>query len=348
MSLEDYYWDGREFKKKDRTLSDLLLGLNYLHQITPPVNPPQNLLSSLLAQRIFSKSPINMWEKFNLFLSRLELSPLQRNNALTKAANVDRVLRNTYYPLLGMSNHAHIIVGSYLKGTAIAPPSDIDILFILPYHNFKRINSYAENCQSALLQEIKTKLLNSFPKTEIKADGQAVLVPFSSYNIEVVPCFRSTNNLYVIPDSNDGGKWKFTCPSEEKRSLQASNFRCLGNTIKLIKMIKAWKNYCSVDIKSLVIELRSIYFLEKWAHYNKGSVYYDWMIRDFFGELLKYVNGSCIIPGLQEKIEYGDAWKSKAETAMSCAQKACEYESMKKPELVSQEWKKIFGDRFPS
>ncbi len=347
MSLEDYYWDGREFKKKDRLFSDILLGLKSLHETTPPQSP---FLKALLASesRILSKSPVNMWEKFNLFLSRLELSSIQRNDALKKVVNVTKTLCDSYSTPLALSLYTYKIVGSYMKGTAIAPPSDIDILFILPFHHFKRFNSYTGNSQSSLLQEIRSHLLDTFPRTEIKADGQAVLAPFETYNVEILPCFNGGNGRFITPDTNDGGKWKFTNPEEERRTLANSNTRSLGNAIKLIKMIKAWKNYCSVDIKSLVIELRSIYFLEKWPYFNKGSVYYDWMIRDFFAELLKYANGQCTIPGLEEKIQYGDAWKSKAETAFSRAQKACDYEFAKKSSEASQEWKKIFGDRFPS
>ena len=72
------------------------------------------------------------------------------------------------------------------------------------------------------------------------------------------------------------------------------------------------------------------------------------MIKDFFAALLNYVDGSCIIPGLEEKIQYGNIWKSKVETALVRAQKACSYESNKQLELAAEEWKKIFGDRFPS
>jgi hypothetical protein len=111
-------------------------------------------------------------------------------------------------------------------------------------------------------------------------------------------------------------------------------------------MIKAWKHHCQVPISSLVIELRAINFLEKWEYYNKGSVYYDWMIRDFFSELLKYINGSCQIPGIDEKKEYGDKWKSKAETAAAQSEKACAFEDTDNFIAATNEWKKIFGDRF--
>lgn len=346
LVLDDYYWDGTTFRKKDTSLSNLLLGLNALHKITSSQTAPASPLANLLRNRILSYKETNMWEKFNVFLSKIELTPLQRQDAITKTKNIAGILHGAYYSLLYGVGTTHAIVGSYLKGTVISPPSDIDILFVLPQKDFSRFGQYVMNPQSALLQEIRRKLLQSFPRTEIKADGQAILVPFSSYSVEVVPCFKHTNGVFVTPDANDGGKWKISNPNAERALLQTSNLRSAGNTIKLIKMIKAWKNYCSVDIKSLVIELRSIYFLEKWQYYNKGSVYYDWMLRDFFSELIRFNNGTCSIPGIGEKISYGDIWKSKAESVFARASKACEYESSKNIELASQEWKKIFGDRF--
>lgn len=346
MFLDDYYWDGKEFRRKDKTLSDLLLGLNALHKVTPPPTLPPYL--NLLRSRVLSKNPTNIWEKFDIFISRLTLTTLQRQDAITKVNNVSRTLRNAYYLFLQQTLPVHVIVGSYMKNTAIAPPSDIDILFILPNHNFKRFDSYTVNGQSALLQEIRNKLLDTFPNTEIKADGQAVIVPFTTYAVEVVPCFRGNNGVYITPDSNDNGQWKLTNPIAERTLLLRSNLRSKGNTIKLVKMIKAWRDHCSVDLKSLVIELRAIYFLEKWPYFDKGSVYYDWMVRDFFTSFLNYVDGSCTIPGIEEKIQYGNIWKSKVETALARAKKACDYEFNKQPELASQEWKKIFGDRFPS
>jgi hypothetical protein len=70
------------------------------------------------------------------------------------------------------------------------------------------------------------------------------------------------------------------------------------------------------------------------------------MIRDFFAKLLDYVNGNCKIPGIDEKLCYGDAWASKAESAATRSRKACENEAKEDYIAATTEWKKIFGDRF--
>lgn len=112
-------------------------------------------------------------------------------------------------------------------------------------------------------------------------------------------------------------------------------------------MLKAWKKWCNVPIKSLVLELTAISFLSMWENYDKSSWYYDWMIRDYFGMLRLMVNGSSIVPGIYEYVYYGDAWESKVDSAYQRAVKACEYESASDNLNASGEWRKIFGTQYP-
>lgn len=284
-------------------------------------------------------------ERFNKFLSNIQLTSAQIQDAQTKYNGVCKKLHDHYYDF-SYDGSTKLLVGSYGKNTAIAPPTDIDILFIMPYEEFDRYDSYSGNGQSQLLQDIKNILLEKYPDTYMRGDGQVVMVNFVSYNVEVIPGFLLKNGNYYIPDTHSGGSWKETSPKSEMENLTSSNKRSNGNTIKLIKMIKAWKYYCNVPIKSLVIELRAVNFLKKWKYYDKSSTYYDWMIRDFLRELLEYVNGSCRIPGIDEKIYYGDEWESKARSALNRAEKACEFELKRDYISATQEWKKIFGDRF--
>ncbi len=284
-------------------------------------------------------------ERFNKFLSNIQLTSKQTEDAKTKYNGVCKKLHDHYYTS-SYDGSTKLLVGSYGKNTAIAPPTDIDVLFIMPYKEFNRYNSYSGNGQSQLLQDIKNILLEKYPDTYMRGDGQVVMVNFVSYNVEVIPAFLLKNGNYYIPDAHSGGSWKKTSPKSEMENLTSSNKRTNGNTIKLIKMIKAWKYHCNVPIKSLVIELRAINFLSKWKYYDKPSIYYDWMIKDFLEELLDYVDGSCKIPGIDEKINYGDEWESKARSALNRAKKACEFESKKDYISATQEWKKLFGDRF--
>lgn len=284
-------------------------------------------------------------ERFNKFLSNIQLTSAQIQDAQKSYNGVCKKLHDHYYDS-SYDGSTKLLVGSYGKKTAIAPPTDIDVLFIMPDEEFDKYNSYSGNGQSKLLQDIKNILLEKYPDTYMRGDGRVVRVNFVSYNVEVIPCFLLKNGDYNIPDTHSGGSWKETSPKSEIENLTNSNKRSNGNTIKLIKMIKAWKYHCNVPIKSLVVELRAVNFLKNWEYYDKTSVFYDWMIRDFLRELLNCVNASCKIPGIDEKISFGDEWESKAKSALNRAEKACEFESKEDYRSATQEWKKIFGDRF--
>jgi hypothetical protein len=59
--------------------------------------------------------------------------------------------------------------------------------------------------QSALLQEVKSVLTETYPNSDMSGDGQVVVVRFGTYNVEVVPAFALTNGRYWICHTNDGG-----------------------------------------------------------------------------------------------------------------------------------------------
>jgi hypothetical protein len=114
-------------------------------------------------------------------------------------------------------------------------------------------------------------------------------------------------------------------------------------------MVKVWKYYCSVSIKSLVIELIAVPFIYNWAYKGKSSTYYDWMLRDFFQYMVNMKNSYAVIPGIIEICWFGSSWESKAQSAYERAQKACGYESGNTETdniLANLEWQKIFGDFF--
>jgi hypothetical protein len=280
-------------------------------------------------------------------LGNLALTDAQKEDARTKRENVTQCLNQTYYQASsGITNI--LLVGSWGKGTMTRPPRDIDLLFSLPRAVYDRFQQRVGNKQSALLQEVKSVLLRRFSSTDISGDGQVVVIPFSSYKVEVVPAFSLTSGQYLICDTNNGGRYKTIDPNAEITHVQSSNSISNGNTRDLIRMLKCWQEYCSVPIKSFVLELLVVEFLSTWEHRGKSAVYYDWMTRDFFKFLCgKYSWSSVTVPGIGESIALGDEWQSRAESALARAQKACGYEAEKKTWDAGQEWLKIFGAMMP-
>ena len=285
--------------------------------------------------------------RFTRFLVNLSLTADQVQDAQTKYDGVAKKLHSHYFPGQAFTGSTRKIIGSYGKGTAVRPPRDVDILFLLPSAVYDRFKGRSGNSQSQLLQEVRGVLQNRYPSTNIRGDGQVVVVPFQNgHSVEVLPGWRTTEKKFLVPNTHDGGHWQTVDHDAEIAHVETSDKRSKGNTRKLIKMLKAWQRECGVPIKSLVLELRSVNFLNSWEHFDKGATYYDWMVRDFFAAIIEYKSGTCTMPGTEEKIGYGDAWLSRAESALARAKKACQFESDKNERSAAEEWRKIFGSQY--
>jgi len=195
---------------------------------------------------------------------------------------------------------------------------------------------------------VKDVLSGTYSTTKMRGDGQVVMVPFTSYAVEVVPAFLLDNGKYWVCNTHDGGKYVTFDPNAEAKNVTDSDTVTNGNTRHLIRMMKCWQGYCAVPMKSFHLELLTTEFLARWEHAGKTTVYYDWMVRDFFKFLVGRANGWVFVPGTMEGLSLGDAWKSKAESAQGRAEKACSNESDQMPYSAGEEWQKIFGTYIPT
>jgi hypothetical protein len=285
---------------------------------------------------------------FETFLNELELLSTTRSDGESKANRVARSLFSAYFPDQTFDSRCYAIVGSYGKGTAARPRSDIDIIFVLPDEDFARINALEGNKQSQLLQEVKYSLLDTFPNTDIRGDGPVVKVPFSSYYFEVAPVFRLRDNKgFLTAHTKNGGSWQYTNPAAEIKWLRDVDAATTAKASHLVKMLKAWKRECNVEMKSICLETAAIYFVQQWYWRLQTIYYYDWMVRDFFASLLQFtIQGWARPAGINEQIPLGDCWQSKCQSAYNRAVKACEYERNDQDDLAVLEWQKIFGPQF--
>jgi hypothetical protein len=289
---------------------------------------------------------LSVSKRFDTFLENIRLTDDQKINGASRRESVVRVLNNHYWGSNnGTSNSVY--VGSWAKLTRIRPPRDVDVLFNLPKHVYDRFELRAGNKQSQLLQEVRAVLSKVYTTTTIRGDGPVVLVPFVSYNVEVIPAFSLNNGRHWVCMTDAGGRYKEADYSAESDLVSSSNRETSGNTRDLVRMMKRWQSNCSVPIKSFFIELIAIDFLRTWAYRGKSSVYYDWLVRDFLTFLVSRANTNVYAPGTGEIMNLGLGWKSKAETALARAQKACDFEAMESWAAAGDEWQKVFGTDIP-
>jgi Second Messenger Oligonucleotide or Dinucleotide Synthetase domain len=322
--------------------ANTLLGLSLF---APP--SPAATLAAALATRPRPPQWIAVRPRFTEFHNNLALTPLQFADGMKKRAGVVSCLNNAYYGTSSETDNS-FFVGSWAKNTATRPPRDVDVYFQLPPHVYNRFQQRLWNKQSALLQEVREQLAATYPDTDMRGDGQVVVVRFGTYSVEVVPAFAlTTQGRYWICNTSDGGSYKETAPWAEVNSLQAADMAHAGNLRPLIRMLKAWQAWCSVDIKSFHLELLAAEFIAQSPWSLKDFFYFDWITRDFFEFLCQRVNGHVVVPGTGEVMALGDAWLSRAQSAHQRAIKACECERDNFIEAAGYEWQKIFGLAVP-
>ena len=289
---------------------------------------------------------VGVTARFRTFHENLQLTRLQIAEATAHYSGVCRSLNNYYYNQASSSDNSFVI-GSWSKLTSTRPPRDIDLYFVLPNDVYWRLESLQGNKQSYLLQEVKRILQRTYSATDLRGDGQVVVVGFNRMSVEVVPAFHLPNGQYYICDTHNGGIFKITDPVAEIKNVDSADRTYNNNVRPLVMMMKAWQTNCHVPVKSFWLELVAVEFLRQspWRLY--GYFYYDWIVRDFFAYLWSRANQVVIVPGTGEWIALGDEWHSRVETAWRRAIKACDYEIMDLVTLAGDEWQRIFGSQIP-
>lgn len=284
--------------------------------------------------------------RFRTFHQNLRLTDDQINEGTNHHAGVRRSLNSHYYGSSSESANSFLI-GSWGKHTRTRPPRDIDLYFVLPYEVYLRFESVQGNKQSALVQEVRRVLQGTYPNTNLRGDGQVVVVSFNRMSVEVVPAFLLQSGQYWICDTHDGGRYKTADPKAELAHIATVNDNYSSNLRPLIMMMKGWQTYCNVPLKSFCIELLAADFLQQCPWGKNGYFWYDWITRDFFAYLYGKANTHLFVPGTYEMIWLGDEWQSRAESAYNRAVKACSYEYNDWISLAGEEWQKIFGNQIP-
>jgi predicted nucleotidyltransferase len=176
-----------------------------------------------------------------------------RYHTITRAVNreirnIDRDEKNSLY------------VGSYGRNTAITT-SDIDVLVELPEAEYERYDLAKGNGQSRLLQSVKEAISRVYPRTDIKADGQVIVLEFSDdIKFEVLPAFVQTDfwgeEKYLYPDTNMGGNWKSTNPRAEQAAMANKNKSSYGLLRDTCKHIRSIRDNCfsSYHLSGIVID----------------------------------------------------------------------------------------------
>ncbi|MBQ3115896.1 MAG: nucleotidyltransferase domain-containing protein [Clostridia bacterium] len=226
-------------------------------------------------------------ESFSNFYNEIHLEDTSTFDSAIKS--ITKKLNEKYYSAddIDFETANSVIVGSIGRGTAIKNTSDVDMLFILPWSVYYRFDAYTSNGQSALLQEIKSEISERYPRTDIKGDGQAVVIEFEKFSIDLVPAFKNIDDSFEYPDSNNGGSWKNTNPVPEQNKSSSINISTNNNFVSLANILRCWKDNVGFIFGGLLIDSLVCEFLNLNAKYwNSGFDEYV----DIIKELLKFLS----------------------------------------------------------
>lgn len=284
---------------------------------------------------------MNVSSTFQEFLQNLAID--NKEEISDRYGEITKVLNIKYRNTESKTSNS-LQVGSYGRFTAIKNISDLDMVYILPWTEYER---FKNDRQSALLQEVKKTIQSRYPKTDVRGDGQVVVISFTNYQIEVLPAFENSDGSFLYPDTNNGGSWKTTKPRLEIKAISDLHQAKNQNLRTLCKMIRSWKNYHGVAMGGLLIDSVAYNFLNSTTYFDdKSFKYYDWLIRDFLKYLSDLQNINHVFaPGSNQKVYIKKKFKTRAKKAHKLVLEAIEAQENKN---ANQKWKKIFGRNFPS
>lgn len=312
-------------------------------------------------------------EVVNLAPDRTKKARDSRDWLIKKLSNFDQK-EGLYFPFEYAEKH--IKFGSFARNTKIRELDDIDLMFCLSGNYATYSYSYndgiyyihTENAGDRLKKISDNNILNStkvinkfvsallnvehYSSAYIHKRGEAATLKLTSYewNFDIVPCFYTDKNFYLIPDGK--GNWKATNPTIDQELITNVNQKYNGLALQLIRTLKYWNRHNSTNtIGSYLFEQIVVNFVKQKIELSQRI---DFNICDFFSYLSNNIFSPVYDPkGIQGNInnltiEEQNSISMKANNAFNKAKEAIFAETNEKnQEKAINKWREIFGNKFP-
>lgn len=239
-----------------------------------------------------------------------------RYKRITKAVN------QTFWNSISDTAHS-FYVGSYGRGTAINT-SDLDVLIELLDAEYNHFSNIYGNGPSRLLQSVKNAILDTYPRTDIRGDGQVVVIKFSDgMKFEILPAFKNNtiwgwDGTYKYPDSHMGGNWMSTNPKAEQDAIKEKNEQSNGLLYDACKHIRYIRdnNFLSYHLSGILIDSFMHNAIKGW-HFLRDGEQPSGCRETFEEAMLKYYNEISLngyitpqiqAPGSNMKVDASKGW----------------------------------------
>ncbi|MBP9996459.1 MAG: nucleotidyltransferase domain-containing protein [Lachnospiraceae bacterium] len=240
----------------------------------------------------------------------------------TRYKRITKAVNSVFWNISSDTAHS-FYVGSYGRGTAIKT-SDLDVLIELPEDEYDRFSNGSGNGQSRLLQAVKDAILETYPTTIVKGDGQVVVVKFSDdMKFEILPAFKNASvfgwdGTYKYPNTHMGGNWLSTNPKAEQDAMKGINEKSNGllyDTCKHIRYIRD-TNYSSYELSGILIDtfvslnIGGWHFRRENEQHTAGNETYEEMLYRKYNEmsLNGIIKPTLRAPGSNSTIDSNKGW----------------------------------------
>lgn len=274
----------------------------------------------------------------NLKVGDANVTIALRRDEITKALNKD-------FRSAEGSTANRLMIGSYGRHTAIRGVSDLDMIFIVPA---SLRSSYANATgPRRMLDRVRDALKARYPSTDIRVDRCVVRVQFTSnkFKFEVQPAFENADGSFDYPDTKSES-WKTTKPRAEIAATKECNDRTSNNMRHLARMTRAWKDTNGVAMGGLLIDTLVHRFFSTTTEYdNKGTLWFDFMARDFFEFLMNEPDKDYYLAlGSNQRVTVKKKFQAKAKKAYNRCLEAIASEGKAS---ANKKWREVFGAAVP-
>jgi hypothetical protein len=310
----------------------------------------------------------------NLLKERTDRARASRNWLFTQLNGLDSK-EDLNFPFKYESNHINF--GSFERKTKIRELDDVDLMFCFTANGatyskssfgntytiltpnagqrLKNLSDFDVLNSRKVVNKVKLSLaqIDQYKSADLHSKGEAATLNLLSYEwvFDIVPCFYTDTDLYLIPDGN--GNWKPTDPRIDQRRVTDANQNKEGRALQLIRILKYWNRKNSTyTIGSYLFENIVINFANS---KTELSQWIDFEIKDFFYYLSSAILNSVYDPkGFQGDLNTftfseKTAISKKADWAFEKAKEAVYAETTEKDQQKSiNKWREIFGPNFPT
>ena len=205
------------------------------------------------------------------------INDVTRSKISSRYHRITKAVNQAFWSSNSEVEHS-IYVGSYGRGTAIST-SDLDVLVQLPESEYDRFSTMYGNGQSKLLQTVKNAILSTYPNTDIRGDGQVVVIKFADgMKFEILPAFKIQSywrdeTTYKYPDTHMGGNWMTTNPKAEQSAMKQKNSRTNGLLFETCKHIRYIRDnfYSSYHLSGILIDSFVYEAMGEWHFTRDGE-----------------------------------------------------------------------------